>query len=206
MLEGTWSGRDDRTPAEELVRRYFTLPTEAAAALALACARALSDPDTQVRAGALYFFASVDDAVDGGALGEALLQHATLFQGVPDPYSPGQELFPLLLRVVAARVRAEDRELVSALKHAALIPGDAGWVLAALIDLDPFWVTSHATEIVHNNPDILKTLLWRMGRRHEKARVVAALLFRWRCASGSAACSRRERAQGRGTREGPGAV
>jgi hypothetical protein len=176
LLKWTYGTRDDRTPAEELVRYYRTLPPEPAEALALACGRALTDPEPRVRAGALRFFADLDDAPDGGALREALLRHEALFRGVPDPHAPGEELYPLLLKVAAARARAEDRELVSALTRAALSPGGAGPTLAALIDLDPAWVTGHAAEIVRSTPDVLKALLWRMGwRRHDVVGLVRAL-------------------------------
>lgn len=162
-----WEGgmeRDDRSPAEALVRAYHGMDASERSAFAQACAAGLLAPEPEVRAGAIRVFAEVPEAPDHGALAAAL-QREDLFTGVPDPFTEGEDLRAGLLRTLAARCRQGDRQTLDLIKGEALQPGRALYVVAALMNLDLPWVERNAAEIVRRTPLVLNAVLWNLQRR-----------------------------------------
>jgi hypothetical protein len=54
---------------------------------------------------------------------------------------------------------------VDTFKAEALEPGRAGWVIVALVGLDPLWVRQNALTIINGSPGALDPLLYNLQMR-----------------------------------------
>ena len=127
---------------------------------------ALTHADPKVRAAGVMFFARMSTGSgDLPLLHDLLTNRAELYEGVPEPWFGGSDdLRSMLASAVASRASQGDAA-VDTLKSEALQPGRAGWVIVALIGLDPAWVRQHAATIVTNSPSALDPLLYNLKMR-----------------------------------------
>lgn len=128
--------------------------------------QALTDPDPKVRAAGVMFFARMSTgASDLPLLHELLTDRIELYDGVAEPWFGGSDdLRSMLASAVASRASQGDAA-VDTLKSEALQPGRAGWVIVALLGLDPAWVRQNAGTIVTNSPSSLDPLLYNLKMR-----------------------------------------
>ena len=154
--EGNWLGRDDRQPADALLRRWNPIKGSlAAASWSSDVAELLQDPEVAVRAGAVWFFCYAPEASGETALNEAFLHHYERFEGHQNPYylEDDDDIGSYLARAVALRVH--DRtpsSVVERLREEALRPGRGHAVVAPMLKYDRAWVVEHMEAVVAQTP------------------------------------------------------
>jgi CheY-like chemotaxis protein len=127
---------------------------------------ALTHDKPAVRAGAVMFFARMTTSTDDlDLLHAALTDQTELYDGVREPWFGGaDDLRSVLASAVASRA-TPGHPAVDTLKHEALQPGRAGWVIVALVGLDPVWVRQNAGALITNSPTALDPLLFNLKMR-----------------------------------------
>lgn len=127
---------------------------------------ALTHSDPAVRAAGVMFFARMrTEPSDLDVLLGLLTEQTALYEGVREPWFGGaDDLRSMLASAVASRTKP-GHAAVDALKSEALQPGRAGWVIVALVGLDPAWVRENASVIITNSPTALDPLLFNLQMR-----------------------------------------
>lgn len=127
---------------------------------------ALTHPNPNVRAGAVMFFARMTTSRDDlDLLHAALTEQPELFDEVREPWFGGSDDLRSMLSSAVASRATPGHPAVNTLKHEALQPGRAGWVIVALVGLDPAWVRQNAATIITNSPGALDPLLFNLKMR-----------------------------------------
>ena len=128
--------------------------------------RALTHADPKVRAAGVMFFAQMTTSnSDLDLLYGALNEHSELYDGVPEPWFGGPDDLRSMLAAAIGSRATPGHPAVNMLKHEALQPGRAGWVIVALVGLDPAWVRHNAAAIITNSPRALDPLLFNLKMR-----------------------------------------
>ena len=127
---------------------------------------ALTHSDPTVRAGGVMFFARMrTDPADLDLLHGLLVNRLYLYDGVPEPWFGGSDdLRSMLASAVSSRTKP-GHVAIDALKTEALQPGRAGWVIVALVGLDPAWGRQNAGTIITGSPTALDPLLFNLQMR-----------------------------------------
>jgi hypothetical protein len=127
---------------------------------------ALTHDDPRVRAGGVMFFARMTtEPGDLELLHGLLVNRAELYEGVPEPWFGGpDDLRSMLASAVGSRT-TPGHVATDVLKQEALEPGRAGWVIVALVGLDPVWVRQNASAIISASPSALDPLLYNLQMR-----------------------------------------
>lgn len=155
--------RDDRTPVEFLTRLYDALPGKDRKVLVEACLKALLDPESKVRSGAIMFFEFLYNIDVSDALIDVITNHGELFEGIPNPWRENEgNLYGDLAFVISQRAKKGDQRVIQFLRKEALKPGKAIHVITALIRANKQWVLSNVEDIIRNSPDALGPLLWNI--------------------------------------------
>lgn len=162
----------DHAPLDAVVREYQSRHgTAVADELSRGVAACLSDEDASVRAQALIFFEKFPEAAGGEELTKILEKRPELFAGVPNPWASGSDLEWQLLRSIGARILRRDQAALAVGYAAALEPGRAQPLIAALTSSDPDWVAAHAEEIARINPEAGAALLINLQRTRDVAAI-----------------------------------
>ncbi len=157
VLAGTkvGAGRDDRVPADWLVRAAGAASPDGRAALGWAVSELLRDSEVRVRAGAITFFVYCQQIDDRGRLGAALVSDDGAYRDVMDPFDRHSELRVELARAVAAdRARIGGLSVLDELRAEALRPGAAGGVVAGMLAFDQDWLEERVGDIVEGTPAV----------------------------------------------------
>jgi len=157
-------GPNDRSDLDPLLTMWRRGQREEA--LRAGFIEALTHPDPKVRAGGVMFFARMTTRPeDVDLLLPLLTDKVELYDGVREPWFGGRDdLRSMLASAIASRTPA-GHPAVDVLEAEALEEGRAGWVIVALVGLDPVWVRSHAGAIVTNSPGALDPLLYNLQMR-----------------------------------------
>ncbi len=127
---------------------------------------ALTHRQPAVRAGAVVFFSKMTTSNDDiDVLLPAFTNDLELYDGVREPWYGGDDDLRSLLAAAIASRTSPGHPAVEILKAEALHPDRAGWVIAALVGLDPVWVRQNAGTIINNSPTALDPLLFNLQVR-----------------------------------------
>jgi len=127
---------------------------------------ALTHSNPNVRAGGVMFFSRMTTSKDDlDVLLPLFTDKLELYDGVREPWFGGDDDLRSMLAAAIASRTSPGHAAVDVLKSEALQPGRAGWVIVALIGLDPAWVRSHAGTIITNSPGALDPLLFNLKVR-----------------------------------------
>jgi len=170
--------RSDSAPVDWVARAYAALAgSEYADRLAHGVSACLTAPEPEVRAQALIFFRSRADAPGAGRVVDLVAGDRTLFQDVPNPYSPGTDLDWHLLDLLSMRMGLGDERAAALARVEALLPGRAEPLIAELTVTAPDWVVENAEEIVRGTPAAGATIFIHLqGTRHDLTDLVVRIV------------------------------
>jgi hypothetical protein len=153
------AGGRKQSPLDAVVRTYRRQTGAAADRFSRGVAACLTNDDPGVRAQALLFFEAFPEAAGAELLVRLPSTRRHLFAGVPNPFAPSLDLEWQLLRSIGARILRRDPDALAVGYAAAVDPGRAQPLIAALTLTDPDWVVAHAEEIIAANPRVASTVL-----------------------------------------------
>jgi hypothetical protein len=120
----------------------------------------LTDPDPDIRRGAVEIVQQFPEMFDPVALVEVLESQPRMFRDVPGGANK-PDLANGLLRAAAAHPSSDDR-VINRLREAAVDPRNGGWVLAGVATNDTDWVLQHVPEVVNGDANRAQILLFRL--------------------------------------------
>ena len=133
----------------------------------------LTDPDNRVRSGAVGLAQAYAEKFRGPDLLEVLINHPKMFQGVPGRTGE-PDLAWSLLRAIAATTDWSPA-VTERLRSAALEFPNGSAVLAGLASHDPDWAISHAQELIGDQADRARILLFRLKLPDQRERLIRAI-------------------------------
>jgi hypothetical protein len=163
-----WSDRGDVDNVAGLLRAIRALVNSPLQnAFITAAVTRITDPDANVRVGALQVARSFGGKIGAGPLLlRAWQEHPEFYRGLTAPIPEGS-LESLLVAAMAAAVRPGDADVVEMLRKLALDPQKRDLVIGGLARVDPNWMIKHVEDwlgddgrrlaaILGNVPDELK--------------------------------------------------
>lgn len=134
----------------------------------------LTDPDLEVRTGAVDIVQQFPAMFDPVRLVEILDAHQAMFQPDAPTNARKPDLASGLLRAAAARPTS-NRRVIDRLREAAVDRAIGGWVLAGVTSNDTDWVIEHAPEVVQDDPARARIVLSRLTDPALRERLVRGI-------------------------------
>ena len=173
---GTWGSRDDMDNAAGLSRAIRALDrSPLRGPFITAAVDAVTDPDPNVRMGALLVARSYGQDIGAGPrLLAAWRGHPELFRNIPISVRE-RDLESLLLSAMAASVKPEDNEVLDALRELVRGESTRDLVLAGLARADPRWMAHHVFDWLGDDGGRLGAILVNVPEEAEVEEVVRAI-------------------------------
>jgi hypothetical protein len=171
------SGRYDETPEQGVLNLFAAVQETPLAPLAAAATtQLLTDPDLDVRAGAVAAVEEFPKYFDSSLLLNILRSHPRLYEGVGSNHFGRKQadLAWALLRGMAA-VPSRDTAVRDRLRLAAQDRANGSWVLAGVTANDRDWVIAHPSEVIQADPTRAWIVVLNLGDADSRERFVRAV-------------------------------